>query len=70
MSVVTEGGNAMSISEFSGASSGLAYHVTAVGIKYKAIGGFGGYAELGFGYNGVLNLGLQYSFGDNSKSKK
>ena len=68
MAIVTDGGNTTSIAAFSAAASGLAYHLTAVGIKYKAIGGFGGYAELGYGYDGILNLGLQYSF--RGKTKK
>jgi len=50
-----------SIAAFSATESGLAYHLTALGIKYKAFGHLGVFAELGYGYNGALNLGLQYT---------
>jgi hypothetical protein len=47
---------------FTAAASGLAYHLTAIGVHYKlGSSRFGGYAELGFGYNGIVNAGLSYS---------
>ncbi len=70
MAILTDGGNTTSIVAFSAASSSVAFHLTAIGIKYKAFGNLGGFAELGYGCNGIVNLGLQYSFGGNSKSKK
>jgi hypothetical protein len=70
MVVVTDGGNTASISSFSAAANGLAYHLTAVGIKYKAIDRFGVFAELGYGREGILNLGLHYSFDTKQKAKK
>ena len=48
--------------EFTSASSGLAYHITAVGYHGNIGKNFGLYSELGFGYNGLLNAGLTYSF--------
>lgn len=36
--------------------SGIAYQVNAVGVRYGKK--FGGYLELGYGYKGLLNLGL------------
>ncbi|MCX6187121.1 MAG: hypothetical protein NTU43_09025 [Bacteroidetes bacterium] len=44
------------------ANSGFAYHITAIG-AHRTFGDsrIGGYAELGFGSNGFLSLGLSYS---------
>ncbi len=47
---------------FSAVSSGMAYHITAIGINSKIVGGLGVYSELGVGYNGYFNAGLSYTF--------
>ena len=47
--------------KFTAAASGLGYHVTAIGYHGTLGAGFGAYAELGYGYNGLINAGLSYS---------
>lgn len=45
-------------------SEGLAYHITAIGFKgrFTKTSKLGAFAELGFGFNGVINGGIQYTF--------
>ena len=45
-------------------SEGLAYHITAIGFKgrFTKTSKLGAFAELGYGYNGLLNSGIQYTF--------
>ena len=47
---------------FNAADGGLTYHATLVGWHGTIGKGFGGYAELGYGCNGLINLGATYSF--------
>lgn len=49
---------------YNGISEGLAYHITAIGYKgrFTKTSKLGAFAELGFGYNGVFNGGIQYTF--------
>ena len=48
--------------KFSAASNAAAYHLTFVGISSRLIKGLGVYSELGYGYNGIFNAGLSYTF--------
>jgi hypothetical protein len=45
-------------------SEGLAYHITAIGYKgrFTKTSKLGTFVELGYGYNGVFNGGIQYTF--------
>ncbi len=45
-------------------SDGLAYHITAIGYKgrFTKTSKLGAFAELGYGYNGLFNGGIQYTF--------
>ncbi|NDC29870.1 MAG: hypothetical protein EBZ58_02790 [Bacteroidetes bacterium] len=45
-------------------SEGLAYHITAIGFKgrFTKTSKLGAFAELGYGYNGLFNGGIQYTF--------
>ena len=47
---------------FTAANSGFAYHLTLVGYHGTLGKGFGVYSELGYGFNGIFNAGLSYSF--------
>jgi len=43
---------------------GIGYHITAIGFKgrFKKDSKLGSFAELGYGVNGIFNVGLQYTF--------
>ena len=49
---------------YSGITEDFAYHITAIGFKgrFTKTSKLGAFAELGFGYNGVFNGGIQYTF--------
>jgi hypothetical protein len=49
---------------YTGVTEGLAHHITAIGFKgqFTKTSKLGAFAELGFGYNGVFNGGIQYTF--------
>ncbi len=45
-------------------SEGMAYQITAIGYKgrFTKTSKLGAFAELGFGFNGIFNGGVQYTF--------
>lgn len=53
------------VPKFNGTSSGLAYQVTLIGCHFIIVKHFGCYAELGYGYNSILNAGLSWTFDGN-----
>jgi hypothetical protein len=50
--------------KYTGVSEGIAYHITAIGFKgrFTKTSKLGAFAELGFGFNGLFNGGIQYTF--------
>jgi len=57
-------GNQDLANKYTGVSEGIAYHITAIGFKgrFTKTSKLGAFAELGFGFNGLFNGGIQYTF--------
>ena len=46
---------------FSALGSGISYQIKAIGLRANFVKGLGIYADLGYGLNGIVGLGLQYT---------
>ncbi len=50
---------------FSGQASTVAYHVRLFGAKVNIVKTLGIYGDVGFGWNGIAEVGIKYSIGGN-----
>ena len=48
---------------YSGLASTFGWQLRLIGVKANIVKGLGAYADLGFGWNGILEVGLKYTFG-------
>lgn len=49
-------------------ASGFAYQVRLFGVKARIARGLGAYADVGFGWHGLVAFGINYSIGGNNES--